>query len=57
MKFAIYSGAFLGGIIGAYLPGLWHAGEFSFWGIIGGFIGTLAGVWGGYKLGKYFDMD
>lgn len=56
MKFAIYGGAFLGSVIGGYVPTLWHADLVSTWGIFGGFIGTFAGLWAGYRLGKHFDL-
>jgi hypothetical protein len=57
MKRAIYAGAFLGGAIGGYLPALWHAGEFSASGLIGGTLGTFVGIWAGYRGAKYFDLD
>jgi len=41
----------IGGIIGGYLPVLlFHAGNFSIWSILGGGIGSIAGVWAAVKL-------
>ena len=34
----------IGSIIGGWIPSLWHAGEFSAWGLIFGAVGAVAGV-------------
>jgi hypothetical protein len=53
MKGLIYLGITVGGIIGAYLPiVLFHQDSFSAVSIIGGTIGSFAGLWAGYKLGS-----
>jgi hypothetical protein len=50
MKFMIYLGASVGGVVGGYIPvWLWHAGTFSLWSVIGGIVGTVIGIWAGYK--------
>jgi hypothetical protein len=52
MKGLIYLGIFVGGAIGSYLPVLFGQDAFSAAGIIGGTIGSFAGLWAGYKLGN-----
>jgi hypothetical protein len=53
MKGLIYLGITVGGIIGSYIPViLFHQGSFSVSSIIGGAIGSFAGLWAGYKLGS-----
>jgi hypothetical protein len=42
------------GGIGSYIPViLWHAGGLSGWSIIGGLIGSIAGIWVAFKLNEY----
>lgn len=56
MKIMIYVGASIGGLVGAYIPILFmHANGLSGWSLLGGFIGTIAGIWPGYKIGQYFE--
>jgi hypothetical protein len=52
MKGLIYLGIFVGGAIGSYIPVLFGQDVFSFVGIVGGAIGSFAGLWAGYKLGN-----
>ncbi len=56
MKLMSYVGASVGGLIGACIPILFmHASGLSGWSLLGGFIGTIAGIYPGYKIGQYFD--
>ncbi len=48
----IWLGLFVGSFIGGYLPELWGAGLFSFSSVIGSFLGGVAGIWAGYKIGN-----
>lgn len=43
-KTLIYLGAFIGSILGGYLPSLWGSGEFSVASLLLGTIGGIAGV-------------
>jgi len=44
----------VGGIIGSYIPVLlWHAGGLSMASILGGGVGSLAGIWAAVKLDSY----
>ena len=55
-KTTIFFGAFLGGIVGSYLPVvLFGSGWFSLASIIGGFVGSAAGIWLGWKLTEWID--
>ena len=38
-------GATIGGLIGAYVPSLWGAGDFSGWSILFSTLGGLGGIW------------
>lgn len=49
-KALIYIGAAIGGTIGGFVPGLWHAGVLSGWGILFEGIGGLVGIWLAYQL-------
>ena len=52
----IYVGASIGGLIGGYIPVLlWHANPLSGWSLVGGLIGTMAGIYPGYKIGQYLE--
>jgi hypothetical protein len=35
---------FVGSIVGGMVPGLWHAGVFSLWGIVFSGLGAIAGI-------------
>lgn len=53
MKFMIYLGATVGGLVGGYLPVvLFHVDALSITSILFGIIGTLAGTYIGYKAGQ-----
>lgn len=47
-----WMGLFIGSIIGGLLPELWGVGMFSLSAIILSFLGGLAGIWLGYKVGQ-----
>lgn len=52
----IYVGASIGGLIGGYIPVLlWHANPLSGWSLVGGLIGTMVGIYPGYKIGQYLE--
>ncbi len=52
----LYIGAAFGGVIGGYLPVLFgDTSMLSGWSLLGGFIGTIVGLWAGYKMGQYFE--
>ncbi|HUD03644.1 MAG TPA: hypothetical protein VMR51_02535 [Patescibacteria group bacterium] len=56
-KLFIYGGITLGSIIGAYLPVIaMHSNPLSGLSILGGFIGSFAGLWLGYKAYQSFDI-
>ena len=52
----IYGSVFIFSTIGAYIPSLWHAGVFSIWGIVGGIVGTVVGIWAAIKLQDYVSI-
>lgn len=57
MKLVIYSAVFLFGALGAYLPvWLFGAGMFDVISLLGGAIGSIAGVFIGYKVGQFLDL-
>ena len=49
-KKAIWIGATIGSTVGGCVPSLWHAGMFSFSGVILSTIGALLGIWITWKL-------
>ncbi|HSX41368.1 MAG TPA: hypothetical protein VLF21_01905 [Candidatus Saccharimonadales bacterium] len=51
-KSAIWVGAGVGGVVGGYIPSLWHADFLSPASILGSTVGGLAGIWVIYKLYK-----
>lgn len=53
-KGLVYLSILVFGTIGSYLPSLFgQGGMFSVWGIIGGVIGSIFGIWAAVKLGDY----
>lgn len=55
MKLMIWIGLTLGGLIGGWLGGLADDGNiFGAWGIVGGAIGSLVGIWAGYKIAQNY---
>jgi hypothetical protein len=55
-KALLYGSVLIFSIIGGYIPALWHAGFFSVWGIIGGLVGTVFGIWLAIKINNYVDF-
>ncbi|HET7529056.1 MAG TPA: hypothetical protein VFJ84_02405 [Candidatus Saccharimonadales bacterium] len=56
MKTLVYASVFIFSTIGGYIPSLWHAGLFSFWGILGGILGTAVGIWVALKINQNYDF-
>ena len=56
MKLMIYIGITIGGGIGAFLPTLWgDTNLLSGWSILGTLVGSIAGLFLGYKVGKFIN--
>lgn len=51
-KTFIWLGIFGGSTLGGFVPMLWGDDMFSMAGMIGSFVGAIAGLFGGYKLSK-----
>ena len=49
LKKFIWGGFFLGSTVGWYLPSLWGGSMMS--GVLLSFLGGIAGIWLGYRLG------
>lgn len=45
-----YTGGFIGGLIGSFIPSLWGAGQFSLWSVAFFMIGGFVGIWVGYRM-------
>jgi|GEM_PF-3189231 hypothetical protein len=45
-----YTGGFVGGLIGSFIPGLWGAGQLSIASVVFFMIGGLFGIWIAYRL-------
>jgi hypothetical protein len=55
MKLFIWIGIALGGAIGSWLGAfLDHGNYFGAWSILLGGIGSLVGIWAGFKIGKNY---
>jgi hypothetical protein len=53
-KKMIWIGMTVGSTLGGFIPALWHAGMFSMWGIVMSTVGGIAGIWAGYRVGRYY---
>lgn len=51
-KKLVMFGLIVGGYAGSYIPALWGAGGLSMWGILFSALGSLVGIWLGFKLGE-----
>lgn len=51
-KSLVWIGAFVGGLVGGYIPALWGSDFLSFSSIILSTIGGLVGIWAGFKLSQ-----
>lgn len=55
MKLMIGIGVIVGGLMGGWLGGLLDGGNmFGVWGILLGAVGSLIGIWAGYKIGQNY---
>lgn len=45
-----YTGGFLGGLIGSFIPSLWGAGQLSMSSLLFFVIGGFVGIWVAYRL-------
>lgn len=52
IKSVIYVFMFIGSLAGGWIPTLWGANPLGLESVLGGLIGGLLGIWGGFKLGK-----
>jgi hypothetical protein len=55
-KIVLYGSITIFSALGSWIPSLWDAGFFSFWGIIGGVVGCLVGIWAYSLLQSYIDV-
>ena len=53
-KSLIWIGMTVGGTVGGYLPVLWGDSYFSFMSVLLTAVGSLAGVYAGFRLANYF---
>lgn len=51
-KSLVYLGMFIGSIIGGYIPTLFGVGLISFTSVLCSGIGSILGIWVGYKLSE-----
>ncbi len=54
MKTLIWTGLFVGSLVGQFVPTLWGAELLSLQTVFGSAIGSIIGVWIGYKIGKEY---
>jgi hypothetical protein len=55
MKMLIWVGITVGGLIGGWLGGvLDHGNMLGAWSILLGGVGSIAGLWAGYKIGQNY---
>ena len=54
MKLMIWIGIFIGGAVGGAIGAVFDGGTLGAWSIILSTIGSLAGIWLGYKIGKAY---
>jgi predicted MFS family arabinose efflux permease len=48
----VWLGLFVGSFIGGLIPELWGADFLSWWSFLFSFLGGIAGIWVGYKVGQ-----
>jgi hypothetical protein len=51
-KKLVMVGVAVGGFVGGYVPALWGAGSFSFSGLLFSALGSIVGIFVGYRLGE-----
>jgi len=49
-KSLVWIGVSVGSLLGSWLPSLFGAGMLSLWGVFGGFVGAIVGIWVVFKL-------
>ncbi len=55
MKKFVYLGAFIGSVLGGYLPVLWGDDAFGGMSIFLGFVGGIVGIWAAFWIGKRYE--
>jgi len=56
-KTFVYIGITLGGLLGSYVPVMiFHVSQLGLASIIGGAIGSVLGLWAGYKFYQHLDI-
>ena len=56
-KTLVYAGVTIGGLIGGYLPVvLFNASALGLASIAAGFVGSIVGLWAGYRTYQYLDL-
>lgn len=55
MKLMISLGVIIGGLVGAWLGGLLdHGNSFGGWSLLLSTVGSLVGIWAGYKIARNY---
>ena len=55
-KLFLYGGITVGSLVGAYIPVvLFNSSPFGLVSILGGILGSIVGLWGGYKAMQNFN--
>lgn len=54
MKKFIWLGVTVGGTVGGLLGSMFDHTGFGLWSILLSTIGSFAGIWAGYKIGRYY---
>jgi hypothetical protein len=52
-KKLIWLGLFVGSFVGGYVPTLWGASAFGIASVVGTAIGSIVGIYFGYRIGNY----
>jgi len=55
-KGTLFISIFICSSIGSWIPSLWGAGYFSVWGVAGGFLGAIIGVFVAAKINSSFEV-
>lgn len=57
MKTLIWGGMIIGSLIGGYIPILFGASWLSFAAVLGNGLGGLLGIFVGYQLGNFYELN